>query len=31
LLLKGDRCEPIVALPLHLFTELAITAQRGRP
>jgi Holliday junction resolvase len=30
LLLKGDRCDPLVVMPIQLFAELATAAQRGR-
>jgi hypothetical protein len=31
LLLKADHCDPIAVLPLHLFAELAVAAQRAQP
>jgi hypothetical protein len=31
LILKADRCDPLMVMPLELFAELAIAAQKVRP
>ena len=30
LIVRADRCEPLVVLPLRLATEIAVIAERGR-